>query len=70
MKTKKPMRDVARRAAEWPTIQQAADDYATTYRVLRQAVERGEIEAIRLNRIRVNPSSIEAWIADRYMPGE
>jgi excisionase family DNA binding protein len=64
------MKQIARAAAEWPTVAQAAQEYATTYRTLRQAIERGEIESIRLGHTRVNPESVERWLAARYTPGE
>jgi excisionase family DNA binding protein len=63
------MREVAKRAAEWPVMQQVADDYSISWRVIRAAIERGEIEAIKVGHIRVNPASVEAWLEARYSPG-
>lgn len=64
------MKQVAREAAFWPTIQQAADDYGVSYRVIRGAVERGEVTAVRIDKIRVSPDSVDRWFADRYWPAE
>lgn len=64
------MKSVARKAAEWPNLQQTADEYGIEWRVIKNAVERGEIEAIKIGHIRVNPESVDAWLESRYWPGE
>lgn len=63
------MKAIARKANDWPTIQQTADDFSISWRVIRAAIERGEIEAIRIGHIRVNPESVERYLAARYSPG-
>lgn len=64
------MKQIARKAAEWPNMQETADEYCIEWRVIKNAVERGEIEAIKLGHIRVNPASVDAWLESRYWPGE
>lgn len=64
------IKKIARKAAEWPTVQETADDYGIEWRVIKNAIERGEIEAIKIGKIRVNPASVERWLESRYWPGE
>jgi excisionase family DNA binding protein len=62
------IKKVVQRAAFWPTIQEAADEWRVSYRTIRLAIERGDIESIRLGKIRVNPDSVERFFASRYSP--
>lgn len=55
----------ARQATEWPTIQELADTYAIRYNVIREAIAVGEIEAFRLNVLRVNPDDFAEWLLAR-----
>ena len=60
------LKQKAREAATWPTVQEAADDYGMSYRMIRGAIERGEVESARIGKIRVNPESVERWVASRF----
>ncbi|WP_426241863.1 helix-turn-helix domain-containing protein [Nocardioides sp. LHG3406-4] len=64
------MKQIARDAAFWPSIQEVADDYRLPFRTVRRLVTEGEVEAIKLGKIRVNPASVERWLGRQYQPGE
>lgn len=64
------LKQIARKAAEWPTLQQTADDYGIEWRVIKNAIERGEIRAMKIGHIRVDPESVERWLESRFWPGE
>ncbi len=63
------MRAVAKEAKDWLTPPEIAEQYGVGERFVRAAIERLEVEAIKLDRIRVNPESWEAFLASRYTPG-
>ena len=70
-KTKKRnLREITRQAQDWPTCRNIAEDYGVNERFVRAVMERGELETIKLDLIRVNPDSWEAWLSERYTPGK
>lgn len=64
------MKQIARAAAFWPDMREVADDYRLSFRTVRRLVADGVVESINLGKIRVNPESVERWLADQYQPGE
>jgi excisionase family DNA binding protein len=57
-----------REAAEWPSARELAEQYNVSHRYIRQLIERGQLETVRLNVIRVNPASFEAYIEAQNEP--
>jgi Helix-turn-helix domain len=51
-----------REAAEWPSARELAEEYGVSHRFVRWLIERGQLEVVRLNVIRVNPESFEAYV--------
>lgn len=62
--------DFIRTAAKWPSIDQLAREYDLPPRFIRSAVERRRVEAIKLDLIRINPESWEAFLVESYWPAE
>lgn len=56
---------IAKEARDWPTIQELSSDYGIPHRAIRHAVALGEIEAFRVNVLRVNPESFADWMVER-----
>jgi len=56
---------LAQRVKHWPTVSELADVHGVPGRLLRRAISHGELEAFRLNVLRVNPESFAAWLAAR-----
>ncbi|MCP3422980.1 helix-turn-helix domain-containing protein [Nocardioides pinisoli] len=64
------MKTIARQAADWPDQRELAEEYEVSFRMVRRLVATGEVESIRLGKIRVSPESFERWLAAQYRPGE
>ena len=63
------IKQIAKDARFWPSLTEVAEDYGLSKYAVRQALERREIEAIKIGTIRVNPESVERWLESRYCPG-
>jgi hypothetical protein len=59
-------RDLIREAVDWPNKKEIAEEYGIPERYIRTLVDRGLVESIRLNTIRVNPASLEAYIESTH----
>lgn len=57
---------LVREAANWPTPRELAEQYDVPEWWVRRYIERGEVEAIKLAVIRVNPTSWTAFLAARH----
>lgn len=68
-KVKVDIRDKVAGAMEWPSIKETADDWDLPERTVRSIVERGRVESIHLDRIRINPDSFAEYIESQYQPG-
>lgn len=55
----------ARTAADWPTVADLEATYGVRGRYIRRAIAAGELNAFRLNVLRVDPASWAAWLASR-----
>lgn len=55
----------ARTAADWPTVADLEATYGVRGRYIRRAIAAGELNAFRLNVLRVDPASWAAWLAGR-----
>lgn len=55
----------ARTAADWPTVADLEAEYDVRGRYIRRAIAAGELNAFRLNVLRVDPASWAAWLAAR-----
>jgi hypothetical protein len=66
IKVKATTRDLILEAAEWPSQRDLARDYGVPERFVCSLVNRGLVESIRLNTIRVNPASFEAYIESTH----
>ena len=55
----------ARTAADWPTVADLESNYDVPARSIRRAIAAGELNAFRLNVLRVDPASWAAWLAAR-----
>lgn len=71
MKTKES-RAVAfvRQAATWPTIREVAQTYGLSERWVRECVQKRRVTALRLDVIRIDPESWEAFLRERYSPAD
>jgi hypothetical protein len=56
---------LATEARSWPTIGALADRYRVNGRAIRKAVANGDLQAVRLNVLRINPASFAAWLDAR-----
>lgn len=61
--------ELVRVSRSWPTPEELAETYDVPSRFVRAAIERGEVSTIRVDRIRVDPESWDAWLLSRYRPG-
>ena len=59
-------RDLISEATTWPDQRQLADDYNVSQRWVRALVDRGLVETVRLNTIRINPASFETYIESTH----
>ena len=53
------------RAKTWPTVSDLAKQTGINGRLLRRAIQDGELPAVRLDYYRVNPEDFAAWFAAR-----
>lgn len=57
--------DLAARVMTWPTVADLAARTGINGRLLRRAIQDGELPALRLDFLRVNPEDFAAWLAAR-----
>ncbi|RKN39985.1 hypothetical protein [Micromonospora endolithica] len=55
----------AKVAAGWPTVADLEEEYGVRGRYIRRAIASKELNAFRLNVLRVDPASWAAWLASR-----
>jgi hypothetical protein len=67
--TTQPVRDLVREAMAWPSMAELAEDYGVPPRFVRSLIDRGLVETVRLNVLRVNPASFEAFVRSGHTPG-
>lgn len=60
------LRQITQDAATWPTVAEIAADYNVSQLVVRREINRRNVEALRLDVIRVNPESWESFLRSRY----
>lgn len=66
-KTRTKTRDLIREAATtWPDQRQLAADHSVSERWVRSLVDRGLVETVRLNTIRINPASFLAYVESTH----
>lgn len=56
---------LATEAKDWPTVSELALRYSVNGRGLRKAIANGDLRAVRLNVLKVEPASFAAWLASR-----
>lgn len=59
-------KELIRQAKTWPSIAELAADYDVPERWVRLLVQRGKVEAVKIDVIRINPESWEAFLATRH----
>lgn len=57
--------DLAQRAKDWPTVTDLSQRTGVPARTLRRAIQDGELAALRLNVLRVNPDDFASWLNAR-----
>lgn len=58
-----------REMQDWPSMNDLAEQYGVSRRFVRGVVERGCVESIYLDRIRVNEQDWIAFLRSRHTPG-
>ena len=67
-KTEPGAAEFVRDAATWPSMRDLATRYGVSPRFVRGVVERGCVESVHLDRIRVNESDWIEFLRSRHTP--
>lgn len=64
------MKRLVRESRDWPNPKTIALEYGLPERYVRNVIERGYVETVRMDCVRINPVSWEAFIASRHSAGQ